>query len=67
MEEKIIENRNAGLGETFEACVINQESDADLIAIEPEAYGDDTMVEILVGEDEIAEVRQDVCVVEANG
>ena len=38
-----------------------------MIAIEPEAYGDDTMVEILVGEDEIAEVRQDVCVVEANG
>lgn len=67
MEEGTIVKWHVAPGSAFKKGDILYEVETEKVTNEVEAPGDGTMVEILVGEDEIAEVGQDVCVVKSNG
>ena len=67
MEEGTITAWHVGVGDAFKAGDILYEVETEKVTNEVEAPGNGTLVEILVGEDEIAEVGQDVCVVESDG
>ena len=67
MEEGTIVKWHFAAGESFKAGDILYEVETEKVTNEVEAPGDGTMVEILVAEDEIADVGQDVCVVESDG
>ncbi len=51
-------------GESFKAGEILYEVETEKVNNEVEAPGDGTLLEILVEEGDVAEVGQDVCVVE---
>ena len=67
MEEGTIVAWQVAEGGAFKAGDILYEVETEKVTNEVEAPGDGTLVEILVAENEIAEVVQDVCVVDANG
>ena len=66
MEEGTIVNWHVAPGDAFKAGDILYDVETEKVTNEVEAPRDRKMVEILVVEDEIAEVGQDVCVVECN-
>lgn len=64
MEEGTIVKWHVGPGDTFKAGDILYEVETEKVTNEVEAPGDGTLLEIYVGEDENAEVGQDICLVE---
>lgn len=66
MEEGTIVKWHVSAGQAFKTGDILYEVETEKVTNEVEAPGNGTMVEILVGEDEIAEVGQDVCIVESH-
>ena len=67
MEEATIVTWCKQPGESFKTGETLYEIETEKVTQEVEAMGDGTLVEILVPEGEIAEVGQDVFVVEADG
>lgn len=65
MEEATVVKWHKQPGETFAAGDILYEIETEKVTQEVAATGDGTMLEILVPEGEIAEVGEEVCVVEA--
>ena len=64
MEEGMIVAWHKAPGESFKAGEILYEVETEKVNNEVEAPGDGTLLEILVEEGDVAEVGQDVCVVE---
>lgn len=64
MEEGTIVAWHKAPGESFKAGEILYEVETEKVNNEVEAPGDGTLLEILVEEGDVAEVGQDVCVVE---
>lgn len=64
MEEGTIVAWHVGVGNSFKEGDILYEVETEKVTNEVEAPGDGKLLEILVPEGEIAEVGQDVCVVE---
>jgi pyruvate/2-oxoglutarate dehydrogenase complex dihydrolipoamide acyltransferase (E2) component len=67
MEEGTIVKWHLSEGDAFKAGDLLYDVETEKVTNEVEAPGDGTLVEILVAEDEIAEVGPDVCVVDSNG
>ena len=67
MEEGTIVAWHVAEGQPFKAGDVLYEVETEKVTNVVEAPGDGTLVEILVAEDEVAEVGQDVCVVESDG
>ena len=67
MEEGTIVKWHVAEGGAFKAGDILYEVETEKVTNEVEAPGDGTLIEILVGEDEIAAVGDVVCVVDHNG
>ncbi len=65
MEEATVVKWHKQPGETFTAGDILYEIETEKVTQEVTATGDGTMLEILVPEGEVAEVGEEVCVVEA--
>jgi len=65
MEEGTIVNWHVAEGESFKAGGLLYDVETEKVTNEVEAPGNGTLLEILVGEGEIALVGQDVCVVES--
>lgn len=65
MEEATVVKWHRQPGETFAAGDILYEIETEKVTQEVAATGDGTMLEILVPEGEVAEVGEEVCVVEA--
>lgn len=65
MEEATVVKWYKQPGETFAAGDILYEIETEKVTQEVAATGDGTMLEILVPEGEVAEVGEEVCVVEA--
>ena len=63
MEEGTITKRHVVAGDSFRMGDVLCEVETEKVSSEVEAPGDDVMVEVLVGEDEVAAVGQDVCIV----
>lgn len=64
MEEGTIVKWYKAPGESFKAGEILYDVETEKVTNEVEAPGDGTMIEILVEEGEIAEVGEEVCIVE---
>ena len=64
MEEGTITKWHLAAGDRFKTGDVLYEVETEKVSSEVEAPGDGVMVEILVGEDEVAAVGQDVCIVE---
>ncbi len=65
MEEGTIKKWHVAAGDRFKMGDVLYEVETEKVPNEVEAPGDGVMLEVLVGEDEIAAVGQDVCIVES--
>ena len=65
MEEGTITKWHVAAGDRLKTGDVLYEVETEKVSSEVEAPGDGVMVEVLVGEDVVAAVGQDVCIVES--